>query len=369
MATLHLTTREIAARVLYLGPAGAGSGTNVRRLYDLVSASSRSRLHKFGPKGVDERTWYFDYVPSAVIGIRDFQLRVHVYSLPSNIDVVAHRMELLREVDGLVFVADARADKETNNADQLLVTEAELTAAGFQLQALPVVMQINHTDHADARPVADVAFSLNPYGFPVVSACAREDRGVLEAHERVLQTIAERVRDALSGAILPVRLHATVLPEVERDDVMVLRHLAAIQRGGPLGATLESEEVVSTAEVADGGDVLVPFLPSAVVGYRPVHVSGARLVGDEVAVDVIVRNHRGDSVVVHVFLEARPSEASPVLPPPVGNVPSPVTMHLPASLSTAEPAADPVIPGWMWGLAGLAGGVVGGGLVAYLIAG
>lgn len=370
MATVHLTTREISARVLYFGPAGAGSGTNVRRLYELVAAASRSRLHKFGPRGVDERSWYFDYVPSSALGVRDFALRVHVYSLPGNIEAPAHRQELLRDVDGLVFVADARGDREATNADQLLTAEGELAGVGLALQGLPVVLQVNHTDHKDARAPADVAFSINPYGFPVVAGCAREDRGVLEAHEALVRVVVERVRDALQGAVLPVRLRANARPEADRDDAVVQRHIEAIRRADAEGTGVESEEVVATAEVGEGGEVSVPFMPTQLVGYRPIHVAGARMVGDEVVVDIVVRSHRGDAVLVHVNLEARPAGALPSRTQPVSmrSAPSPVTAHLPESMTITD-AVEPGLPGWIWGVVGLAGGLVVGTLALYVIAG
>jgi signal recognition particle receptor subunit beta len=370
MATVHLLSREISAAVLYMGPTGAGSGTNVRRLYELVPAASRSRLHRFGPRGGDERTWYFDYVSAAPFGVRDFQLRVHVYSLPASIDVAAHREEVLRDVDGLVFVADARPEREGANADELLAAEGQLSAVGLALQALPVVLQVNHTDHAEARAPADVAFALNPYGFPVVPATAREDRGVLETHEAVLRVVAERIRDALSGVILPVRLRANVRPDADRDDAVVQRHIEAIRRAGDTGAAVEAEEVAATAEVRDGGEVSVPFMPNSLVGYRPVHVVGTRVVGDEVFVELIVRNHRGDSVLVHVQLEARPVGASPSMTQPMSmrSAPWPVTAHLPESMTISEPQ-ETGVPAWLWGAVGVVGGSLVGALAIYVIAG
>ncbi len=149
MATINFAAREITPKIVYFGASGAGCNTNVERLWSLLKGKKKSPLHRFGPKEPQERSWYFDVVPLRDPPVEGFQLCWRIYSLPGGIEDSAHREEVISGVDAVVFVADARPDRNQANIDHMLQLEALLTRIGLELSVMPVVLQVNHTDAPD----------------------------------------------------------------------------------------------------------------------------------------------------------------------------------------------------------------------------
>src|SRR5690606_38274564 len=116
------------------------------------------------------------------------------------------------------------------NLESLLDLEGLLREDGVEMAAIPMVIQVNHTDDPNARPAEQVVFDLNPYGFPVIEAVASDALGVLEAHEQVASVTIHRIQDNLAGRDTAITLTALYDPRRESDDEVVSRHLAAIER-------------------------------------------------------------------------------------------------------------------------------------------
>jgi hypothetical protein len=375
MAVVNFATREITARVVYFGTSGAGCNTNVRRLYDLLGARERSKLHKFGPADSAEISWYFDYVPleSSIAG--SFQLRMRVYSLPGGIGLAAHREEVLDQVDGVAFIADARRDQATANLDSLLDLERSLAMQGQELAALPVVLQVNHADDPEARPLEDVAFDLNPYGFPLLRAVASRGEGVAETHAEVSQRIGKRIQAIMAGDETG-GLVAEYRADVERDEAVVRHHVEAIRARSPaapeplLEATEETEIRPQPDEVIE-----LPILLRDVLQARPLEVLGAEISGDRILVHLLLDPLSGAELTRRTLAlnaaQSRPPSASPA---PVSS-PSPRTPFVDQSGEpSGEMAAIQAPPrdagdlaAWLYGVAGLAGGVAMGMLLGYLL--
>lgn len=376
MATINFATREITAKVVYFGARGSGCNTNVERLHALVEGRSKSGLHKFGPRDSDERSWYFDYVSTAPGPIETFSLAFRLYSMPGGIALTAHREEVMRDVDAMVFVADARADRNPANVDALLDLEALLGTLGLEMSGIPVTIQVNHTDSPGARPVADVVFDLNPFGFPVVSAVARSDVGVLEAHREVDEAVALRVRNAISGQTPALRLTALHDPDRDNDTDVIRRHVETIQERG--SATPQVDEVTVLPDPhavetwMEGGEIEVAFQPRELVGSHPIRVLAADIDGDKVRVELLMeRMGGGEARRLTVRLANRPTDTLPIprnQPPPASTDPpgDRVFDYLPAP--GQEEIEEPTdLPGVWYGILGVASGIVIGLLSGYLL--
>lgn len=385
MATLNFAHREITAKVVYYGASDAGCNTNVKRLHRQVTAAEKSQLHKFGPRESSERSYYFDYVVDGT-EINGFRLRFRVYSLPGGLTLQAHREEVLDEVDAIVFVADARASQEAANLESLLDLERMLSLQGLELAAVPVILQVNHIDAPSARKPGDVTFDLNPYGFPVVQAAANEGKGVAETHAELVGAVAARIRDNLSGNEAAITLTAVHRATRNTDEDVIRGHLEAIQArtsSTPESVLLEDALPSGTSGRKDspGGlppEVRVPFQLREMAGTRPVQLLSGRIVDDGVVLELEMHRPETDEVQrLTVVLENRPILASrssetgaPPRPlPPPTPTPAPadrVADYLPASIDFPddEPAD---LPGIVYGLFGLAGGVIIGLLTGYLL--
>lgn len=386
MATINFATREITAKVVYFGAAGAGCNTNVERLHAAVQGRNKSALHKFGPPDVHEWSEYFDYISNEPAPLESFSMSYRIFSLPGGITLPAHREELMRDVDAVVLVADARGARGRANLDALLELEGLLKALGLELSSMVVVIQVNRTDDEDARPAEDVLFDLNPFGFPTVSAVAHVGTGVLETHAEVTQAVGLRVRNGIVGQSPALPVTAVHVPERETDAEVIRELVEAIREASAIVTieqvsedsrpALEGEGPAEGASFEEGPEVEVAFQPRELVGSHPVRVLDAVVEGDRVRVDVLMeRMGGGDPRRITVWLLNRPTDTPPVPRNPAAQAPAtPVDRvfdYLPPEEDVEEeeqdwgPAGD---VGAVWyGVFGVASGILIGLLSGYLV--
>ncbi len=362
MAVLNFAHREITAKVVYFGAPSAGTSTNVRTLYDLLPVEERSQLHAFGPAEEDEQTSYFDYVPRSGEEVQGFTLRFRVYAIPGGLRHPAHRREILRGTDAVVFVADARTSRSAENLESLLDLEGLLQAEGLEMAEIPMVLQVNRTDDAKARPADDVVYDLNPYGFPVVEAVARDSKGVLEAHERVNGVTVARIRDNLAGRGTAISLTAVHQEDREQEEAIIARHLAATAAAERRAR--EETDPAEFDELQTAGEIEVPYQPADFANTRPRRVLKAEIKGDDIHLDLIMQQEKGGTPRrLQVVLQSQPM-SSPTLTAgrssvtPVVEEPSGLLETLPDRIELRGPATRSDFPPLWYGIAGLASGVV-----------
>jgi len=372
MAIINFATREITAKIVYFGPPGAGCNTNLKQLHKLLNTAGRSQLHKFGPSDSEARTYYFEYLTPHSDNVSDFQMRFRVYSLPGGLALPAHRHEVMTEVDALVFVADARIQQATANMESLLDLERFLSLQGLELAAVPVVLQVNHADSKKARPLPDVVFDLNPYGFPVISSVASESLGVVDTHTEITGATRARIRDNMAGNEATITLTAIHRSVAVTDEDVIRGHIEAIQ-----GATQSTPPQQEHGTVSQGDEVLVPapvvevpFQPRAFVGSHPTQVLSARVQGGVIAIEIVMEPMSGGQprrLTVH--LANRPTDSPAVprhSPPGVVPVQDRVSNYLPERVDLHLGPARDLPPIW-YGVLGVSSGVIIGALTSYLL--
>ena len=372
MAIINFATREITAKIVYFGPAGAGCNTNLKQLHKLLNTAGRSQLHKFGPSDSEARTYYFDYLTPHSDNINDFQMRFRVYSLPGGLALPAHRHEVMTEVDALVFVADARHAHAPANIESLLELERLLSLQGLELSAEPVVFQVNHTDDKDARPLPDVTFDLNPFGFPVIPAVAHESLGVVDTHTEITEATRVRIRDNMAGNEATITLTAVHRATVVSDEDVIRSHIEAIQ-----GATQSTPPQQEHGTVSQGDDaahipapiVEVPFQPRAFVGSHPTRVLSTRVESGVVALEIVMEPMSGGharQLTVHLVNRPTDSPAIPRhAPPSVVPAQDRVSDYLPERVDLPSGPARDLPPFW-YGVLGVSAGVIIGVMTHYL---
>lgn len=350
MATLHFAERTIELRVAYVGPIEAGCGSNVRHLHRSQPARDKAELRRVGGKDRKERMWHFSYQPLDAPKIPGFELRVKVCSVPAGAEVDLDRDEMLTGVDGMVFVADARADRGATNVAALLDTERLLARQGLELGSIPMVFQVNQTDAPNARPRDRVVEELNPLGLPVHDAMARQGKGVLETHETLLAAVLTRLRDQLAGQHLDVTM--TALTRATRDrveDRLVAHALTLPQQGRQMPERLG---LPATAEIP----VRLPALRDS----QPLHHVRTQVRDDRLRVTAVYRRKDGEVRKLAFLIEA--GEDPP--PPPPPRTASPPVAPPPVRMTVEELEGD--LPRLAYGISGLLGGAIAGLLLGYI---
>ena len=210
MAIIHFSQREIEARIVYWGPALSGKTTSMRALHDYTPRGRRGVLETLDTQ--DERTLYFDYLPLMWGTIAGFKGRVKILGVPGQALYRATRRLLLQGADGVVFVADSHPDQLSANVQSLNELQRALASLGRSLDEVPLVMQYNKRDLADALAVRVLELALNARGAQAVETVATRVDGIADAFQAALEAVSARVeaelaggsdRDLVRGAISP----------------------------------------------------------------------------------------------------------------------------------------------------------------------
>lgn len=182
-------------RIVYCGPSESGKTTNLEVLARLLSAKLRGNFVKLATE--TDRTLYFDMLTFEIgrEGRRLGSIRLELFTVPGQSFYLAARRRVLREANGIVFVADSRRERLEANIESLGDVVAAIQEAGREPAEIPAVLQLNKCDHASAIPRDALLEALGCSGEPCVEAVAHEGRGVLET----LRTIS---RFSLAGSAL-----------------------------------------------------------------------------------------------------------------------------------------------------------------------
>lgn len=191
MALIDLSTREIYGKIVYYGPAFGGKTTNLEHIHRGLPEHARSDLHSIATE--NERTLFFDFLPLDLGALLGFTVRYQLYTVPGQPRYERTRQAVLSGVDGVVFVADARAECLADNLASLGELRHNLIRQGKRLETLPLVIQYNKRDQPDALSGPELDPHLNPTNAATVEAVAITGDGVIET----LRTICKLVTRAL----------------------------------------------------------------------------------------------------------------------------------------------------------------------------
>ena len=188
MVLFNYSTRELTAKIVYYGPGLCGKTTNLQFIYEsLPDNVKKGKMLSLATK--TDRTLFFDFLPLDLGEIRGFRTRFHLYTVPGQVFYDASRKLILKGVDGIVFVADSQAARMEANLESLRNLDLNLKEQGYDLRAIPYVLQLNKRDLPSALPVEEMKRQLVRKGEPVFDAVASKGTGVFET----LKTIAKMV--------------------------------------------------------------------------------------------------------------------------------------------------------------------------------
>ncbi len=178
MTFINFAAREINCKIVYYGPGLGGKTTNLQHIYDRTSPASRGNLISLATE--TERTLFFDFLPLEPGEIHGFRARFHLYTVPGQVFYDAARKLILRGVDGVVFVADSQETRMEANVESIRNLDRNLKEQGYDIAAIPYVLQFNKRDLPTALPVDEMYRRLNVKGEPTFEATASNGAGVFD---------------------------------------------------------------------------------------------------------------------------------------------------------------------------------------------
>jgi signal recognition particle receptor subunit beta len=197
MSFINYSSREINCKIVYYGPGLCGKTTNLHYIYKKTNPDSKGKMISLATE--TERTLFFDFLPLALGEIRGFKTRFHLYTVPGQVFYDASRKLILKGVDGVVFVADSQVERMEANVESVENLRINLAEQGYNLDAVPYVIQYNKRDLPNVVPVVEMKKALNPRGVPDFESVASEGGGVFDTLKAIAKLVIMELKKGQEG--------------------------------------------------------------------------------------------------------------------------------------------------------------------------
>jgi len=192
MTFINYAAREINCKIVYYGPGLGGKTTNIQWIHDRARGESKGKLISLATE--TDRTLFFDFLPIELGTIRGFRTRFHLYTVPGQVFYDASRKLILKGVDGIVMVADSQEMRRDANIESIENLKENLTENGYDLSAVPYVLQLNKRDLPAAVPIDTLEGDLRIKDEPVHEAVATQGKGVFDTLKAVIKLVLSDLR-------------------------------------------------------------------------------------------------------------------------------------------------------------------------------
>ncbi len=184
MPLVNHSQQELHLKVVYYGAGLGGKTTNLEFIHRKSDPKRRGKLISLMTES--ERTLFFDLLPVDLGKLRGYTVRLHLCTVPGQIAHDATRQLVLRHVDGVVFVVDSQRGRMEQNVASIINLAENLRLQGADPDRVPLVVQYNKRDLANALPVDELARDLGvPDDVVQVEASALEGWGVFDTLKHI----------------------------------------------------------------------------------------------------------------------------------------------------------------------------------------
>lgn len=193
MSFINQALQEINCKIVYYGPGLSGKTTNLQWIFERTPRAPGDKMLSLATNG--DRTLFFDFLPLDLGSVRNYKVRLHLYTVPGQAAYQSSRKLILRGVDGVVFVADSQSRRMDANLAAIEDLQQNLSELGQDLFSLPYVLQLNKQDLAASASAEDFKPLLVRKNEPVFEAVANRGAGVLETLKGIGRLVLARVRN------------------------------------------------------------------------------------------------------------------------------------------------------------------------------
>jgi signal recognition particle receptor subunit beta len=193
VAHIDLKQRAVQAKLVYYGPGLCGKTTNLE--YINRHLAKDQELMSLATEG--DRTIFFDFMPLELGQLRGLDVRVKLYTVPGQVRYNETRKMVLKNVDGLVFVADSQEQMMDANLESFDNMLSNLTELGMRAEDVAIILQYNKRDLPGVLPPEVLDEALNAAGYPRFLASARSGEGVVETLKESCRQMLRRLMTSL----------------------------------------------------------------------------------------------------------------------------------------------------------------------------
>lgn len=170
---------RVHIKIVFYGPSLSGKTTALRWLFANIRSLAKGKIVEIS----DElgRTTFFDFIPVSASERMIFD----VFTVAGQRRHAASRIKVLRDCDGLIFMADSTPEQMNENLAS--VQELRIALGTDRMAMLPIIVSLNKRDLPNALPVDYMVQMLDLEGYPVFATIATEGKNLLRMFQRVLR--------------------------------------------------------------------------------------------------------------------------------------------------------------------------------------
>ncbi len=192
MSIINLQTKEINIKIVYYGTGLGCKTTNLKYIYSQLSPITRRDLISLATE--TERTLFFDFMALDLGKVKEFDVKLSLYTVPGQVEYNASRKLILNGVDGIIFVADSDVMKEQENIESQINMLENLAAYGLTIDKMPLVLQYNKRDLSTAMAIDRMEKKCNLFDVPSFEAIASQGSGVFSTLKAVCRQVLNRLQ-------------------------------------------------------------------------------------------------------------------------------------------------------------------------------
>ncbi len=170
---------RIHIKIVFYGPSLSGKTTALRWLFANVWSLSKGKLVEIS----DERgrTTFFDFVPVTA----NEKIVFDVFTVAGQRRHANNRIKVLRDVDGLIFMADSAPEQMNENLNS--IEELRIALGTDRFSTLPIIVALNKRDLPNALPVDYILRALDLEEYPVFETIATQGKNLVRMFQRILR--------------------------------------------------------------------------------------------------------------------------------------------------------------------------------------
>ncbi len=256
MPLVSALTKSLQVKIVYYGPGLSGKTTNLEKLSVMLDKERVGDLMSLDTSG--DRTLFFDWMPLDLGKIRGFDVKIQLYTVPGQIRYDRTRQQVLRGVDGIVFIADSQRDASEQNIYSFKNLRDNLALSGRDLEEIPVVIQCNKKDLPNTMTTREMALLLHAEHLPFIEAAATTGQGIMETLRLITRLTMKHVQAYLDPSQVrdaPEQKEAldgdTLLSKMLSSEAILKEHREAEQAPAPLGGAVPSPEDIDRADSSE----------------------------------------------------------------------------------------------------------------------